>query len=92
MAKNRTARGYIIYKEVTQNPANILAGNVNEESFTVAGVQPDHWIQVMAPSLESGLLLGQAWCDVAGTVKVRIGNPTVNPINPASQVFYFMIR
>ena len=92
MAKNRTARGYILYKEVTQNPADVIAGAVNTESFTVTGVQPDHWIQVMAPSLEAGLVLCQAWCDVANTVKVRIANPTVNPITTASQVFYFMIR
>jgi hypothetical protein len=92
MARNVTSRGYIWYKEVTQNPANILAGAVNEESFTVSAAQPGHWIECQAPSLETGLIFGKPWCDVVGTVKMRIANNTVEPINPASQVFYFLCR
>ena len=89
---SRTSRGYIWYSEVTKNPSNLVAGGVNEESFTVTAAVPGQWIECQAPSLEAGVIKDKPYCAVAGTVKMRLANPTVNPIDPASQVFYFIAR
>jgi hypothetical protein len=53
-------------------------------SITVGGSTPDMAFQVLWPSLDSGIVMGGARCDVAGTVKVRLGNVTGAPITPAA--------
>ena len=76
--------------KVTQDPASVTAATVSAESFTVPGSQPGMWFLVSAPALEANLALGGAECTTAGTVVVRIANPTAGNIDPASQDFYFL--
>lgn len=88
----RTAKPYLWYKAVTADLASINAGDTVEQSFTIGAALPNDWIEVQAKDLEADLILGQAWCATQGTVKVRIANPTVNPIDAASQDFHFICR
>lgn len=79
------------YGSVTSDPANIAAATSLDHSLTISGVLPGDLVFVTAPSLEANLTLGQAWVSAANTVKVRICNPTVGAINPASQAFNYWI-
>ena len=76
--------------KVTKDVANILAATAPQISFTVPGSQPGMFFLVAAPDLETGLAIGDAHCAVAGTVIVRLINPTVGAIDAASQDFYFL--
>jgi len=75
---------------VTANLAEIPTATATKVAFTVPGATPGMFFVIAAPSLEDGLSIGSAYCAVAGTVQVLVVNPTVGPINPASQVFYFL--
>lgn len=75
---------------VTANPASVSAASVSAASLTVPGAKPDMHFIVTAPSLEANLAIGGAFCTTAGTVVVRIINPTASPIDPASQTFYIL--
>jgi hypothetical protein len=75
---------------VTVDPDSVTAATVGAQSVTVPGAQPGMWFVVSAPSLEANLAIGGAECTTAGTVVVRIVNPTAGNINPASQVFYIL--
>lgn len=88
----KTAQVIISYKSVTNNPASIPANSTADISLSVAKALPEHFPVVKAPDLEAGLILGQAWCEVAGTVKVRLANVTSAPIDAASQAFEVLIR
>lgn len=92
MGLPKTAQSFIGYKEITNNPDEIAANTTADISLTMGSALPSHFFDVQAPSLESGLVLGQAWCETAGTVKVRLANVTASPINPASQTFKVLIR
>jgi hypothetical protein len=76
--------------KVTTDVANITAASVSIVSFTVPGSTPGQFFVVAAPDLDTGLAIGDAFCDTAGTVKVRIINPTIGDVNPVSQDFYFL--
>lgn len=76
--------------KVTVDPDQVAGASVGAQSLTVPGSTPDMHFLVTAPSLETNLAVGGAYCTTAGTVVVRIVNPTANPINPASQTFYIL--
>lgn len=76
--------------KVTVDPASVGAASVSAQSLTVVGATPDMHYIVTAPSLEANLAIGGSYCTTAGTVVVRIINPTAAPIDPASQTFYIL--
>ena len=73
--------------EVTADPASIAANTTGTVSLTVPGSVPGMQFHVTAPALESGLVVGQAYCTTAGTVIVTLGNVTVGAVDGASQTF-----
>ena len=73
--------------EVTADAASVTANTTGSVSLTVPGSVPGHMFIVQATALESGLVIGQAYCTTAGTVIVPIGNVTVGNIDPASQTY-----
>ncbi len=80
----------IVVGPITANPASIPAASVASLSLTVPGSTPDMHFIVTAPSLEATISLGSAACTTAGTVVVRLINPTAGAIDPASQSFYVL--
>lgn len=76
--------------QVTANIASVPAATAPIIDFTVPGAQPGMFFLVAAPSLETGLALGDAFCSTAGTVRVRVINPTIAAVDAASQVYYFI--
>jgi len=80
-----------IVTSVTHDPANILAGAVNEETITVTGAVTGGRVIVSAPSLEANVVLSNEIVSAADTVKFRLFNPTGGAINPASQSFLVTI-
>ena len=92
MALPKTAQSYIAYTEKTVNPGEVSAVSTLDVSVTWDKVLPTHFIEVKAPSLVTGLGIVGCWCAVAGTVKVRLMNPTAAPIDDASQTWQFIIR
>jgi len=79
-----------LVSKVTVDPDQVAGASVGAQSLTVPGATPDMHFIVTAPSLETNLAIGGSYCTTAGTVVVRIVNPTANPINPASQTFYIL--
>lgn len=76
----------------TSDPANITAGSVLAHTFTAAGAKTDNsMVLVNMPSLEANLCIVGARVSAANTIEVRIYNPTVGAINPASQEIRWMI-
>ena len=92
MALPKTAQSYIAYTEKTVDPGSVSAVSTLDVSVTWDKVLPTHFIQVKAPSLAANLGIVGCWCSTAGTVKVRLMNPTAAPINDASQTWQFIIR
>jgi len=74
----------------TVDAANVPANDVLDVSVTVAEAAVEDHIVVHMPALEDNLALSHAWCAVAGTVKVRLSNPTSGGVNPASQTWTLM--
>ena len=87
-----TARPYILYREITNDPANCVANTCIALSLTVGGSLPTHSIEAWCKTLTSGLILGKAFCSTAGTVVVPMCNVTSADINQASSTFSVLIR
>ena len=87
-----TAKPYILYREVTNDPANCVANTCNAISLTVSGSLPTHAPEVWCKTLTTGLVLGRAFCTTAGTVIVPMCNVTTADINQASSTFSVLIR
>lgn len=92
MSQAITAQSYIAYTAKTVNPDSVPGASTLDVDVTWSKALPGHFFDVKAPSLASGLGIVGAWCATAGTVKVRLMNATANPINDASQTWYFLIR
>ena len=75
---------------VTGDPGSITNATTLDFELAVPGCTPDMHFIVTAPSLVADLVLGGAFCTTAGTLKIRIGNISAAPINPASQSFYIL--
>lgn len=81
----RTGAGFTA--SVTFDPASVTNGTTAEQDVTVAGILPGYHYHVQAPDLEAGVIITGARCVTKGTLKIRFGNITAAPINPASQTF-----
>lgn len=80
----------IVVGPITADPASIPAASVALLSLTVPGSTPDMHFIVTAPSLVATVAIGGAYCTTAGTVVVRLINPTAAAIDPVSQSFYVL--
>ncbi len=63
----------------------VTAGTLATRSLTIGGSTPDMVFYVNWPLLDTGLVIAAVWCDTAGTVKLRLHNPTGGDITPAAQ-------
>ena len=58
---------------------------VADRSLTVTGALPEMSFLVTWPALDAGLIMvGAAWCETAGTLKLRLYNPTGSTITPVA--------
>jgi len=78
----------LISGPITGDPGSVAAAAVGTVDLTVPGSTPDMHFIVTAPTLNVGLAIGGSYCTTAGTVVVRLINPTASPIDDASQSFY----
>ena len=76
--------------KVTVVPGSITNVTATKVSATVPGATPGQFFIVAAPDLEANLAIADAYCSTAGTVVVRVVNPTASPIVGASQTWYFL--
>ena len=88
MARPKMVNPGVVFAEVTINPASIPANTALEVSQTVAGLRVGYPVLVWAPNLEANLILANAHCSAANTLKFRLLNTTGGAIDPASQPFY----
>lgn len=63
----------------------LLTTVIADRSLTIGGATPDMTFYVNWPQLDAGLIIGGVWCETAGTVKLRLYNPTVSTITPGAQ-------
>lgn len=79
--------------DVTVDVASITNATAPDTAVTVPGsLVGDEIVIEPLGTWPVGLTAPQGRCLVAGTVQVRIANPTVAPIDPASQTFRFYMR
>ena len=62
----------------------LLTTVIADRSLSVPGARPEYAYQVTWPAIDTGLLLITAWCETAGTLKIRLYNPTGGTITPAA--------
>lgn len=72
--------------EFTVVPTDVTAGDIVESTFTIPGLRLGMFPFVNFPSLEADLGVVGVKITAANTLKVRLFNPTADPIDPASQV------
>jgi hypothetical protein len=76
---------------LTGNPNELPANSTATSTFTTGNTaRPTDFIICSAPSLESGLIVADAYCTTAGQIIMKLANVTGSPINPASQTFNFL--
>ena len=63
----------------------LLTTVIADRSLTIPGATPDMTFYVNWPQQDTGLIIGGVWCETAGTVKLRLYNPTGSTITPAAQ-------
>lgn len=76
--------------KITLTPGSISLSNVTKVSVTVPGAVPGMFFVCAAPDLDDGLAICGAYCSTAGTVVVRVVNPTGGTIVSPSQVWYII--
>ena len=81
-----TTGGYPIQLVATAAaPTTALATTViADRSITVPGALPEYAYHVTWPAIDTGLLIITAWCETAGTMKLRLYNPTGSTITPVA--------
>lgn len=72
--------------------AGTVNANTTKDVTVSLPVKNAYPCNVWAPSLESGLVIGQAYCSAAGTLTVRVGNVTTGNIASANQTAYLIQR
>ena len=83
----RTARAPRLIATVSLDLASVAANTSAEQDVTVQGVRPDMWLLVKGLSLPAGLIVANAHCEAADTLKLTMANLTANPINATAQDF-----
>jgi len=79
----------IAFKVITVDAAEIAAQDDLDVTATVAGLRSGHPCIVWAPSLEAQLVLSNAHCSAANTLKFRLTNiDAAAAVNAASQSMY----
>jgi len=92
MSQAITAQVYVGYTARTVDPGSVSGASTLDVSVTWNKALPGHFFDVKIPTLASGLGIVGAWCDTAGTVKVRLMNATASPIDDTAKTWYFLIR
>lgn len=79
----------IVFSAFTVNPASIAAQDDLDQTVAIAGLKLGYPVIVWAPSLEAQLVLSNAHCSVAGTLKFRLSNiDASSAVDAASQTMY----
>jgi len=81
----KVSQSYSVQRDVTVDITSVPAGSVQEESFTVKGLDTDMVVVVNKQSRDSGLYVLEARVSAADTLAVTFWNPTGAAIDPASQ-------
>ena len=79
MSKTTICRGNIIAQSIVQValPSTTIAGTTTDVTFTVAGVQPNDFIQAAFDNaMVTGISIGNSYTNTANTVVVRLVNST----------------
>ena len=79
MSKTTICRGNIIAQSIVQTtlPSTTISGTTSDVTITVAGVQPNDFIQAQFDGgLVTGISIGNAYSNTANQVVVRLVNST----------------
>ena len=79
MSKTTICRGNIIAQSIVQVtlPSTVISGTTADVTITVAGVQPNDFIQAAFDNaMVTGISIGNSYTNTANTVVVRLVNST----------------
>jgi hypothetical protein len=74
-----------LVREVSLDITTLTAATIADQTFTVNGLETDMQLSVSAPTLEADILITNAHCSAANTLKLRLYS--VSGLNPAATVF-----
>jgi len=74
-------------QKITLQPGAVNANVVSTQTFTVKGLDADGLVVINASSIETGLILVNAFVASKDTLTLQLWNATGSTITPASQSF-----
>jgi len=67
------------------HPSVVVSSTVSTQTFTMTGLDADGLVVVNAPSLETGLVIANAFVATTNVLTLQIWNPTGVDITPGAQ-------
>lgn len=77
--------------DVTISPAQVAANTSAEQTFTVAGLTTDDYVQVNKPTAQAGLGIVGVRVSAADTLAITFANFTAAPITPTASQTYKIV-
>lgn len=75
----------------TLTPASVAANTSAEQDFTVLNLKVGDLVHVNKPSLNAGLVVGNARVKAADTLSITFGNLTGSPIVPTAEAYLIKV-
>ena len=73
------------------DPASVAANTTAEQTFTVPGILPGDYVDVVKPSLNAGLAVGTARVPAANQIAIQFINDTGSPIDAPSETWQIFV-
>ena len=91
MASTNVVRGNLLFSAVlgpTLSPASVAANTTAEQTFTVNGLATTDFVNVVKPTAQPGLAIGNSRVSAANTLAIVFVNTTASPIVPTAAEVY----
>jgi hypothetical protein len=76
---------------VALTPASVAANTTAEQTFTVNGIQLLDVVQIVKPSIQAGLAIGNVRVTAANTVGITYVNTTAGGLTPTAETYLMMV-
>lgn len=73
--------------DITLDVASVAANTSAEQTFAVPGLTTDMMVFVNKPSLDAGLVVGNARVSAVDVLAITFGNSTAGAVDPSSEVY-----
>jgi hypothetical protein len=91
MPSTNVVRGNLAFSALvgpTLSPISVAPNTAAEQTFTVTGLQVGDFVNVMKPTTQAGLAIGNARVSAANTLAIAFINATAATITPTASEIY----